>query len=52
LKEGYEEKRKELEGIANPIVQKLFGIAGGSAGGAPADFSGARGEKGPMCGGN
>jgi heat shock protein 1/8 len=51
-KDGYEEKQKELEGIAYPIMQKLFGVAGGSAGGALGDFSGVRGEKGLMCGRN
>jgi heat shock 70kDa protein 1/2/6/8 len=50
--DGYEEKQKELEGVANPIMQKLFSVAGGSAGSAPGDFSGAGREKGPMCGGN
>jgi len=34
-KEEYEEKQKELEGIANPIMQKLYAGAGGAAGGFP-----------------
>src|SRR6266702_5072423 len=34
-KEEYEEKQKELEGIANPIMQKLYGAAGGAPGGFP-----------------
>jgi heat shock 70kDa protein 1/2/6/8 len=60
-KEEYEEKQKELEAIANPIMQKLYGAAGGApgggfpggaggfpgAGGAPGGFPGAGGEDGP-----
>jgi heat shock 70kDa protein 1/2/6/8 len=58
-KEEYEEKQKELEGIANPIMQKLYGAggaggapggfpgAGGFPGGAPGGFPGAGGEDGP-----
>ncbi len=34
-KEEYEEKQKELEQIANPIMQKLYGGAGGAPGGFP-----------------
>ena len=34
-KEEYEDKQKELEGIANPIMQKLYGAAGGAPGGFP-----------------
>jgi L1 cell adhesion molecule like protein len=34
-KEEYEEKQKELEAIANPIMQKLYGAAGGAPGGFP-----------------
>jgi len=60
-KEEYEEKQKELEAIANPIMQKLYGAAGGpggdggfpgaggfpgGAGGAPGGFPGAS-EEGP-----
>ena len=33
------EKQKELEGIANPIMQKLYS-AGGAPGGAPGGFPG------------
>ncbi|KAF8921370.1 heat shock protein 70 family [Mucidula mucida] len=40
-KEEYEEKQKELEAVANPIMQKLYGAAG--AGGAPGGFPGAGG---------
>ncbi|VDC04614.1 unnamed protein product [Peniophora sp. CBMAI 1063] len=43
-KEEYEERRKELESIANPIMQKLYGAAGGAPGGflggAPGGFPG------------
>jgi heat shock protein 1/8 len=51
-KEEYEEKQKELEGIANPIMQKLYASAGGtpgafpSPGGAPGGFPGAGGPGG------
>merc|ERR1712167_132696 len=31
--EEYQEKQKELEGIANPIMQKVYAAAGGGAGG-------------------
>jgi len=56
-KEEYEGKQKELEAIANPIMQKLYGAAGGAPGGfpggpggpggAPGGFPGAAGEEGP-----
>jgi heat shock 70kDa protein 1/2/6/8 len=56
-KEEYEEKQKELEAIANPIMQRLYGAAGGGPegfpgaggfpGGAPGGFPGAGGEEGP-----
>ncbi|KAG1863783.1 heat shock cognate 70 [Suillus subluteus] len=50
-KEEYEGKQKELEAIANPIMQKLYGAAGGAPGGFPGGapgggFPGA-GEDGP-----
>ncbi|KAI0306499.1 heat shock protein 70 family [Multifurca ochricompacta] len=58
--EEYNEKQKELEAIANPIMQKLYsqaGAAGGfpgggfpggaPGGGAPGGFPGAGGEDGP-----
>ena len=56
LKEEYEERQKELEGIANPIMQKLYAGAGVTAGafpnpgGAPSGFpnpGGAGVEDGP-----
>jgi len=33
-KEEYEEKQKELEGVANPIMMKAYQAAGGAPGGA------------------
>ncbi|KAG4220733.1 hypothetical protein PC116_g30788, partial [Phytophthora cactorum] len=44
-REEYEEKQKELEGIANPIMMKFYGAggAGGVPGGAPGGFPGAAG---------
>ena len=35
LKEEYEEHQKELEAVANPIMQKLYASAGGAPGGFP-----------------
>jgi len=62
-KEEYEEKQKELEHVANPIMQRLYGAGGapgaggfpggapggfpGAPGGAPGGFPGAGGEDGP-----
>ncbi|OCH85313.1 heat shock protein 70 [Obba rivulosa] len=54
-KEEYEERQKELESIANPIMQKLYAGAGGAPGGfpggdAPGGFPGGAapgGEEGP-----
>ncbi|KAJ6452425.1 heat shock cognate 70 [Mycena sanguinolenta] len=46
-KEEYEEKQKELEGIANPIMQKLYGAGGMPAGGASGGFPGTGAEDGP-----
>ncbi|KAJ3854706.1 heat shock protein 70kD, peptide-binding domain-containing protein [Lentinula lateritia] len=43
-KEEYEEKQKELEAIANPITQKLYGAAGDPDMGG---FPGAGAEEGP-----
>lgn len=34
-KDEYEEKQKELEGVANPIMQKVYAAAGGAPGGMP-----------------
>jgi heat shock protein 1/8 len=38
-REEYEDKQKELEGVANPIMMKFYG-AGGAPGGAPGGFPG------------
>ena len=52
-KEEYEDRQKELEGFANPTMQKLYsagGAPGGFPGGAPGGFPGgapAGGEEGP-----
>ncbi|TKW50519.1 Heat shock 70 kDa protein [Colletotrichum tanaceti] len=48
-REEYEERQKELEGVANPIMMKFYGSAGGppGAGGAPGGFPGAGGAGGP-----
>ena len=55
-KEEYEERQKELEAVANPIMQKLYASSGGAPGsfpnpgGAPGGFpgaGGAGGEDGP-----
>jgi len=56
-KEEYESKQKELEAVANPIMQRLYGASGGGpggfpgAGGAPGGFPGGAGgpggEEGP-----
>merc|ERR1712151_289180 len=34
-KEEYEAKQKEIEAIANPIMQAMYGAAGGAPGGMP-----------------
>ena len=51
-KEEYEEKQKELESVANPIMQRFYG-AGGAAGGPPGagGFPGAGGPAGGPPGG-
>ncbi|KAJ3412679.1 70-kilodalton heat shock protein [Chytridiales sp. JEL 0842] len=51
-KSEYEHKQKELEAVANPIMMKLYGGAGGAPGGfpggaAPGGFPGAGGDAGP-----
>ncbi|KAI0709469.1 heat shock protein HSS1 [Earliella scabrosa] len=40
-KEEYEEHQKELEAVANPIMQKLYASAGGAPGGFPGGPGGA-----------
>lgn len=50
-KEEYEEHQKELEAVANPIMQKAYGAGGmpqaPPAGGASGGFPGAGGDDGP-----
>ena len=53
-KEEYEEKQKELEGLCNPIMQKLYAGAGGGPGGMPGgmpDMGGGGGGGGGDAGG-
>ncbi|KAK1765499.1 Hsp70 chaperone [Phialemonium atrogriseum] len=52
-REEYEDHQKELEGVANPIMMKFYGSAGGAGGmpggmpgGAPGGFPGAGGPGG------
>ena len=51
--EEFEHKQKELEGICNPIITKLYQSSGGApppgAGGMP-DFSGGAGGAAPGAG--
>ncbi|GAA5820989.1 hypothetical protein JCM10212_006409 [Sporobolomyces blumeae] len=49
-KEEYEEKQKELEGVANPIMQKAYAAAGGAPGGMPG--AGGMPGQGPAAGGD
>ncbi|CAG2179864.1 unnamed protein product, partial [Oppiella nova] len=45
-KEEFEHKQKEMEGVCNPIITKLYQSAGGAPGGAagfPGGFPGAGG---------
>lgn len=50
-KEEYEEKQKELESVANPIMQRLYGAAGGPGGGFPGGPGGFPGGAGGFPGG-
>ncbi|CDK26122.1 unnamed protein product [Kuraishia capsulata CBS 1993] len=45
--EEYEEKEKELQGVANPIMMKFYGAGGAPGGAAPGGFPGADGAPGP-----
>merc|ERR1712224_25535 len=36
----FEDKMKELEGLCNPIIQKMYAAAGGAPGGAPGGMPG------------
>ena len=50
-KEEFEHKQKELEGVCNPIITKLYQSAGGAAGaGFPGGFPGAGGAPGAGAG--
>jgi len=42
-KEEFEHRQKELEGVAMPIMTKLYQQSGGAPGGAPGGFPGAPG---------
>ncbi|CAK5272447.1 unnamed protein product [Mycena citricolor] len=44
-KEEYEEKQKELEAVANPIMQKLYGGAGVPGGAAPSGQASGEGPR-------
>nr|AGY56119.1 heat shock protein 70 [Mytilus coruscus] len=52
-KEEFEHKQKELEGVCNPIITKLYQSAGGAPGGGMPNFGGAGGAPGgaPGAGG-
>ncbi|XP_017143289.1 heat shock 70 kDa protein cognate 4 [Drosophila miranda] len=45
-KEEYEHRQKELEGICNPIITKLYQSTGGAPGGMPGGMPGAPGAAG------
>ncbi|BFF89360.1 heat shock 70 kDa protein cognate 4 [Drosophila madeirensis] len=45
-KEEYEHRQKELEGVCNPIITKLYQSAGGAPGGMPGGMPGAPGAAG------
>jgi len=50
-KEEYEAQQKELEGVANPVMMKIYGAEGGAPGGMPGQGAGApppgAGDDGP-----
>ncbi|KIO25699.1 hypothetical protein M407DRAFT_75393 [Tulasnella calospora MUT 4182] len=46
-KEEYESKQKELEGVANPIMTKLYGAGGAPGGAGPGGFPGGPGGAAP-----
>ena len=51
-KDSFEAKQRELEGVCNPILQRMYGGAGGGMPGGfnPADFAGAAGGAGAGAG--
>ncbi len=55
-KEEFEEKQKELEAVANPIMAKLYqgggGMPDGMPGGFPGGFPGTAGGRGAPSGGS
>ncbi|KAH8268289.1 heat shock 70 kDa protein cognate 4 [Drosophila bipectinata] len=50
-KEEYEHRQKELEGVCNPIITKLYQSAGGAPGGMPGGMPGAAGAGAPGAAG-
>ncbi|KAH8369143.1 hypothetical protein KR009_002483 [Drosophila setifemur] len=50
-KEEYEHRQKELEGVCNPIITKLYQSAGGAPGGMPGGMPGAPGAGAPGAAG-
>jgi len=50
-KDEYEHHQKELEGVANPIMMKIYQAAGGAAGGMPGGMPGAPGAGSPRSAG-
>merc|ERR1712042_14029 len=48
-KDEFEDKKKEIEGVCSPIIQKLYAAAGGAPGGMPGGMPG--GRPGGMPGG-
>merc|ERR1712186_133595 len=51
--EEFQDKQKEVEGVCNPIITKLYGAAGGAPGGMPdmGGMGGAPGGAAPGAGG-
>merc|ERR1712129_394641 len=46
--EVYQEKQKEIEGVANPVLHAAYGAAGGAPGGMPGGMPGADPATGPQ----
>ena len=44
-KDEFEDKKKEVEGVCGPIIQKLYGASGGEGGGMP-DMNASTGSSG------
>merc|ERR1712098_1005595 len=47
----FQDKQKEIEGVCNPIITKLYQAAGGAPGGMPGGMPGAAGAGMPGAGG-